>query len=579
VRRRWFINRTNPEFVDYLSKAASVSPILAGILINRGIKTASEVRDFLASGIAGFSDPFALPGMRAALERIRAASERNERILIHGDYDTDGLTATVIMVEALRKSGLDVGHFIPNRTAHGYGFNAVSVTEAKKIGVKLIITVDCGITSFDAAAAAAREGIDVIITDHHEPLRIRSDKDATDSPGFAVPGAVAVVNPKLLPDGSGLEILSGAGVSFKVAQALAEDAMFPFSQDDALSLLDLAALGTLADVVPLRGENRVILREGMRLLHDARRPGVRALKDVCGLKGKTLKAGLLAFTVVPRMNAAGRISDAGDVVRLLLSGDYEEAAGLSTWLDRLNTERQRIEEEVHQQALYKLDMAGEDADTVIVLSEEGWHEGVLGIVASRLAERFFRPVFVFTVENGIAKGSARSIPSFDICGGLAGCSKLLMTFGGHKQAAGVRMRADNMHSFREEIRRIARERLGDDDLVPTLRIDFDIELHRVTHSLVRELEMLEPFGYGNAEPLFGSRGLEVVAPRTVGNNHLKMKLRKNAQSFDAIGFNMGGLYEDIGCPGVIDAAFVPAFNEWNGTRHLQLVLRDLRPGG
>jgi single-stranded-DNA-specific exonuclease len=576
VRRRWFINRTNPEFVDYLARASSISPFLARILINRGIKTPSGVRDFLTPGITGLSDPFDLPDMRAAVERIKTAAARNERVLVHGDYDTDGLTATVIMVEALRKSGLDVSHLIPVRAAHGYGFNAGAVAEAKKRGVKLIITVDCGITSFDAAAAAAREGIDVIITDHHEPA-VRQPHGA--EPGFAVPEAVAVVNPKLLPESSGLEILSGAGVSFKVAQALAADKRFPFSQDDALSLLDLTALGTLADVVPLRGENRSILKEGMRLLHEAERPGVRALKDVCGLSKKTLKAGLLAFTMVPRMNAAGRISDAGDVVRLLLSGDYEEAAGLSEWLDGLNVERQRIEEEVYQHALSKLDTAGSDTDTVIVLSEEGWHEGVLGIVASRLAEKFYRPVFVFTLEKGVAKGSARSIPSFDICGGLAECSQLLMTYGGHKQAAGVRMKAENMRSFEEAIRQIVGQSLDKDDLVPMIRIDSDIELAQLSHALVRELEMLEPFGCGNAEPLFGSRGLGVAAPRTVGNNHLKMRLRKKSQFFDAIGFDMGLLFDHLGCPDVIDAAFAPAFNEWNGTRHIQLVLRDFRPGG
>ncbi len=576
MNRRWFINRINPGSVDYISKASSVSPIIARLLINRGLKTASAVRDFLTPDITGFSDPSDLPGMNQAVERLREALTRNERVLVHGDYDTDGLTATVIMVQTLRMSGLDVGYFIPSRAVHGYGFNAAAVGEAKKRGIKLIITVDCGVTSFDAAAAAARDGIDVIITDHHEPA-VRGE--GVDGPGFSVPEAAAVVNPKLLPGGSGLEILSGAGISFKVAQALASDERFHFSPDDALSLLDLAALGTLADVVPLRGENRHILKAGLQRLQDAERPGVRALKDVCGLGNKKLKAGLLAFTMVPRINAAGRIADAGDVVRLLLSVDYEEAAGLSEWLNGLNAERQRIEEEVYQHALSKLEEAGTGADAAIVLSSEGWHEGVLGIVASRLAEKFYRPVFVVTVENGVAKGSARSIPAFDLCSGLTGCRELLLTYGGHKQAAGVRLRAENIESFEDAIREIARRNFGDDDPVPMLRIDADIELQHITHSLVKELEMLEPFGCGNEEPLFGAKGLEVVAPRTVGNNHLKMRLRKGAQSFDAIGFGMGLLFEGLGRPAGIDAAFVPSFNEWNGSRHLQLVLKDFRLGG
>ncbi len=578
MRRRWFISRTNPDLVEHLSKTASVSPILARLLINRGIKTASEVRDFLAPGTSGLSDPFGLPGMKQAVERLWHARVRNERVLVHGDYDTDGLTATVIMVQALRMSGLDVSHFIPNRAVHGYGFNAAAVVEAKRKGISLIITVDCGITSFDAAEAAAAEGIDVIITDHHEPAA-RDANGSSEGRGFLVPEALAVVNPKLLSDGSDLEFLSGAGVSLKVAQAVASDERLPFTHDDALSLADLAALGTLADVVPLRGENRHILKKGLQLLCDAERPGVRALKEVCGLSKKTLKAGLLAFTVVPRINAAGRISDAADVVRLLLSGDHEEAAGLSAWLNGLNAERQRIEEEVYQQALAKLDETGIATDAAIVLAAEGWHEGVLGIVASRLAERFYRPVFVFTVGKGVAKGSARSIPGFDLCAGLTECRDLLLAYGGHKQAAGVRLKEENIGGFEEAIKEITRQSLGEDNPVPSLRIDAEIELRQITHSLVRELEMLEPFGCGNEEPLFGAKGLEVMAPKTVGNNHLKMRLRKGQQSFDAIGFGLVPLFEDLGRPGSIDAAFVPSVNEWNGGRHLQLVLRDMRPGG
>ncbi len=587
MRRRWLINRTNPDFIDYLSREASVSPLLAAVLINRGIKKASAARDFLNPGIPGLSDPYALPGMSAAVERTRAATARKEKVLVHGDYDTDGLTAAVIMVETLRKLGLDVDYFIPNRTAHGYGFNPVAVDEARKRGAKLIITVDCGITSFDAAAYARSAGIDVVITDHHEPLRKKEPAGGgAVTPSWkpeeesSVPEAVAVINPKLLPiealsEVAGLEFLSGAGVAFEFSRALALDGTLPFSVDEALSLLDLAALGTLADVVPLRGENRHILKDGMLRLQEAERPGIRALKEVCGLDGRKMKAGLLAFSIVPRINAAGRIADAAKVVRLLLTDDYSEAQDLSSRLDALNAERQRIEEDVYRQALSKLD--GRVTGAAIVLSGEGWHEGVLGIVASRLAEKFYRPAFVLTLDNGLAKGSARSIPAFDICRGLAECGDLLLAYGGHKQAAGVRLKAENIPLFEEAIKGVARRSMSEGDLVPELRIDAGVELGEITHSLVRELEMLEPVGYGNAEPLFGAKGLEVVSPKIVGNNHLKMKLRKKGQSIDAIGFNMGMLFEDLGGPAGIDAAFVPSFNEWNGNRYLQLVLRDIRP--
>jgi single-stranded-DNA-specific exonuclease len=590
MNRRWLVNSTKPEFIDYISREASISPLLARVLINRGIKTVSYARDFLDPGVSRLSDPFALPGMAAAVERIKTAVARKERVLVHGDYDTDGLTSAVIMVETLRKLGLDVDCFIPNRVVHGYGFGAAAVDEAGRRGTKLIVTVDCGITSFDAAARAGRAGIDVIITDHHEPFkRIKSEgsgvrsqgseigsQDSTADTEVILPEAVAIVNPKisssrltpntslLTPDSSLLDMLSGAGVAFELARALAVDGTVPFSADDALSLLDLAALGTLADVVPLRGENRHILKEGMRHLQEAKRPGIRALKEVCGLDKKRLRAGLLAFSMVPRINAAGRIADAGEVVRLLLTADYAEACDISSSLDSLNAERQRIEEEVYQHALSKLDDKGTDA--VIVLSGEGWHEGVLGIVASRLAEK------------GFAKGSARSIPAFDICAGLAGCGELLISYGGHKQAAGVRLKAENIPLFEEAIRDIARRSISQDDLVPSLRIDAGVELREITHSLVRELEMLEPMGCGNAEPLFGAKGLDVVSPKTVGNNHLKMRLGKNGQSLDAIGFNMGVIFESLGSPAGIDAVFVPSFNEWNGNKYLQLVLRDIRPG-
>jgi single-stranded-DNA-specific exonuclease len=594
VRRRWLVNRTNPEFIDYISKEAAISPLLARVLINRGIKTASAARDFLNPGILGLSDPFGLPGITAAVERIKAAVARRERVLVHGDYDTDGLTSAVIMVETLRKLGLNADCFIPNRIAHGYGFSTVAVDEANKRGTKLIVTVDCGITSFEAAACARKAGIDVIITDHHEPLRkkkvqrnqesVVSSQTSDSDPEFVLPEVVAIVNPKissfssrLTPHTSLLDMLSGAGVAFEVARALAIDGTLPFSADDAISLLDLAALGTLADVVPLRGENRHILKEGIRHLQEAKRPGIKALKEVCGLDKKRLRAGLLAFSIVPRINAAGRLADAGDVVRLLLTDDYSEACDISSRLDSLNAERQRIEEDVYRHALSKLEDKG--ADAVIVVSGEGWHEGVLGIVASRLAEKFYRPAFVFTVENGFAKGSARSIPAFDICRGLDGCRELLFAYGGHKQAAGVRLKAENIPLFEVTIKDIARRSISEDDLIPVLQIDAGVELREITHSLVRELEMLEPLGYGNAEPLFGARGLDVISPKTVGNNHLKMRLGKNGQSFDAIGFNMSAIFEDLGGPAGIDAVFVPSFNEWNGNKYLQLILRDIRPSG
>ncbi len=594
---RWLINRTNPEYVQYLSHAASISPVFAQVLINRGIKTAVDMNDFLYPGITSLSDPFELSSMKTAVERVKIALLKRQQILVHGDYDTDGLTATAIMLQALRGIGLDVHYFIPNRLLHGYGFHISAVDMAKKLGAKLIITVDCGITSFEAVSYANKAGIDVIITDHHEPLlkqrsEVRGQRSElgekkndlfTHHPSpitpypFKVPDAIAVVNPKLEIHNSKLSDLSGAGIAFKFAQALAIADGIPFSSDDVLPLLDLAALGTLADVVPLTGENRIIVKEGLKFIHAGSRPGLRALKEVSGFNGKDTKAGRLAFTLVPRLNAAGRLADAQDVVKLLLSDNAGESLQLSSWLDSLNRERQQLEGEVYKEALEKVREA--DMASAIVLAGEGWHQGVLGIVASKLAEEFYRPAFIFSVENNIAKGSARSIPSFDIFKGLNETSDLLLSFGGHKQAAGIKLKTEDLPAFEKAISRIVQAALDTSELQPVLEIDANIRLSEVTHALVREFSLLEPFGCGNPEPLVGAKALEVISPRLVGNKHLKMKLKRESLSVDAIGFNMGGLLEELSRKpsGLADAVFTPEINDWNGGRYLQIILKGLRP--
>ena len=583
MHSRWVINRTNPEYVQYLSRTASISPVFAQVMINRGMKTAADIKDFLYSGVTSLADPFELPGMHDAVERVKIALQRQERIFIHGDYDTDGLTATAIMLQVLRSNGLDACYFIPNRILHGYGFHSSAVDMARKLGAALIITVDCGITSLEAVSYAKASGIDIIITDHHEPLlRHRpeagsrsADVTASDTSDFLVPDATAVINPKLEMHNTKLSALSGAGVAFKFAQALALEGDLSCTGDDVLPLLDLAALGTMADVVPLTGENRIIVKEGLKIIRDGSRPGIRALKEVSGLDGKEVRAGRLSFTLVPRINAAGRIADAQDVVKLLLTESEEEALDLSSWLDRMNTERQKIEEDVCREALEML--RGTDTDSVIVVSGEGWHQGVLGIVASRVADAYYRPAFVFSVEDGIAKGSARSIPAFDICTGLSQTSDLLLAFGGHKQAAGAKLKAENLPAFEKMIRKIFQESSDLSALHPVLEIDADISLSEVTYGLAQELGLLEPFGFGNPAPLIGSKALEVVSPKIVGDKHLKMRLKGGDLSLDAIGFAMGAFLEEHRDTRVIDAVFSPEVNEWNGGSYLQLILKAIRP--
>jgi single-stranded-DNA-specific exonuclease len=595
MHRRWLVNRTNPQYIEYLSRTASISHVMAQILINRGIKTPQDIYDFLNPRIADLSDPFELIGLRTAVERVQEAVKREEKVLVHGDYDADGLSATAILVYALKEIGLDVCYFIPNRIAHGYGFNLAGVEKAKKLGVKLIITVDCGITSFEAVALSKKEGIDIVITDHHEPLRSveqHSAKRLEDKPieskeqkfyaadsshsahsPLLLPDALVIINPKISQPQSPLSNLSGAGIALKLAQAL--DISCHGSREMSASLLDLAAIGTIADVIPITGENRLLVREGLRLIESGGRQGLRALKKISGIHGREVKSGLLPFTIIPRINAAGRASDASDVVRLFLTNSEDEAIAISTWLDGLNSERQRIEEEVYQEALCKLENNG--VRSAIVLSSEGWHPGIIGIVASRIAETFYRPAFVISKEGRTAVGSARSIPPFDIYKGLTSCRELLAGFGGHKQAAGFRLNAEVISSFEEMINTIVEETLVESDFTPCLEIDADVNLSHINFTLIKELTLLEPFGFRNPVPLLGSKGLEVVYPRVVGNNHLKMRLRQRSQSLDAIGFDMGSFFEKLEVSTTIDAVFTPVINEWEGGRSLQLNLKAFRP--
>lgn len=562
---RWIVNRTNSEYIDYISKTASVSPVFAQVLINRGMKTPDSIYSFLNPDISRLCDPYELPNLSLAVNRIREALKLGQKVLIHGDYDVDGITATALIYQGLKRLGIDAEYFIPNRMVHGYGFNSVGVKRAKEIGAKLIITVDCGITSFDAVSEANSYKIDVIITDHHEPLRKNDGQD------FFLPSAIAVINPKLIEPGDHqLSYLSGVGVAFKLIMALFENNI-----DDIYDLFDLAALGTAADVVPLIGDNRIILKEGIKLIQAGQRMGIRAVKDVAGIKPDIFKTSFLYFIINPRINSAGRIDDANDVVRLLTTESESEAEELALWLNGLNQRRQEMEESVYNEAIEMLKNSGAFNDNAIVLFKEGWHQGVIGIVASRLAEEFYRPTFILSLKDGIAKGSARSIPSINIFDTLLRCKNILKKFGGHKQAAGLSLFQEDLEIFRDRINSVLAERIQEDDLVPVLNIDAAVTLSDVSVKLVDEFSKLEPFGCGNDVPLLGAKGVEVINPRVVGNNHLKMYLRQNHSRLDSIGFDFGTYLDSI--DNKVDIAFIPTVNEWDRGRYLQLNIKAIRP--
>jgi single-stranded-DNA-specific exonuclease len=564
MHRHWQVNKTNPEFLEYLSSKASISSVLAQILVNRGIKDAESIRDFLYPSLDNFHDPFLLPDMDRAVERLKLAVKRDETVFIHGDYDADGITSTALLVSALKKFKLKTFYHIPNRITEGYGISNIGINKAKACGAALIITADCGISAEGEILTAISMGIDVIVTDHHVP----PDK---------LPDAFAVIDPHRKDSRYPFKYLAGVGVAFKLIQALFQSIEHKTWCTELNEYLDLVAIGTIADSVSLTDENRIFAAFGLQEINRGScRVGIKALKKAAVIE-KNISSVQLSFTIVPRINSAGRLDDAGEVVELFLTQDEAKASAIAGLLEQQNKKRQKIEGEVLKSALDMI--TPHQLDNAIVLSSHDWHPGVIGIVASRIAEMFYRPVFLFSVKDAIAKGSARSIQSFHLYDAIAECSDLLLGFGGHRQAAGLRMTVDNFQAFKEQMNGIVEKALHADDMIPTLAIDAAVSFSDMNLKLVNELGLLEPFGDSNREPVFGAKNIKILNHRIVGNNHLKMYLTQDNMNFDTIGFSMADKLRKIGNASALDIAFVPSVNEWNGARNLQLNLKAIRPSG
>ncbi|MEW6599936.1 MAG: single-stranded-DNA-specific exonuclease RecJ [Nitrospirota bacterium] len=560
MHRNWLVSKTNQEFLAYLSHKVSISPVLAQVLVNRGMKDEGMIREFLYPSLNNMHDPFLMQDMRAAVDRLKSAIKKSETVLVHGDYDADGITAAALLVSTLGKLGLKTCYHIPNRITEGYGLSIKGIEKAAALNANLIITADCGISSEAEVASAVSKGIDVIVTDHHEP----PDR---------LPVAAAVIDPHRNGSVYPFKNLAGVGVAFKLVQALVQDmGRNDFNMEE---LLDLVALGTIADSVPLIGENRIFVTYGLRRINDSiARTGILALKEAAGVNGGS-RAGSLSFSLIPRINAAGRLDDAGEVVELFLTDDRDRAGAIAHVLEEQNRTRQRIEADVLKDALSMI--SRDDPGPSIVLASPDWHPGVIGIVASRLVDMFYRPVFLFSVSGSVAKGSARSIAPFHLYRAIAGCSELLLGYGGHRQAAGLRLNLENLPLFHEKMNRIVKDNLTPEDMVPVLEIDAAVRFSDLTFNLTNELALLEPYGDSNKQPVLGARGIEVVSQKIVGNNHLKMQLRQADHSIDTIGFSMGKQIDNLGKASALDIAFVLGVNEWNGSRNLQLQLRGIRP--
>ncbi|MHB8156269.1 MAG: single-stranded-DNA-specific exonuclease RecJ [Desulfocucumaceae bacterium] len=564
----WRVHRSNPTLQYIFRHELHISPVLAGLMVNRGISTVVEARHFLEGGLDLMHDPFQMADMEAAAGRISLALDHREKILVYGDYDADGTTATAILLKVLNKLGAQVGHYIPNRMEEGYGLHLEALRRAGRDGYTLVVTVDCGISAGEEVAQnGAENGPDIIITDHHEPPA-------------ALPGAVAVINPKRADCYYQFKELAGVGVALKLAQALLSKR--GYRADEWLEYLDLACLGTVADIVPLTGENRIIVKYGLAALANTNSTGIKALIEISGIKPESLGTREVGFALAPRLNAAGRIGDAGLAVKLFLTDDPVEAGDLAALLNKGNQERQRIESAVLAEAMGLLDSdPGLSAGRVIVLANEGWHSGVVGIVSSRLVDKYYKPVLMIALEGSQGKGSGRSIAGFHLYNALNHCGGQLVKFGGHEQAAGFTIMSDRVEEFREAINRYARQFIDDSVFVPGMELDAMVSLGEINEDLVREMQLLAPFGCCNPGPVLACRGAELVSHREIGKNggHLKLMIREKGAVFDGIAFKQASCAPEIAAAAEVDVAFLPAFNEWKGRRSIQLEVKDIRPAG
>ena len=560
---RWRIaSPPAPPATDALMRALKIPAPLAGLLVQRGFASVEAAKIFLRPDLDQLSDPLDLPGMSAAVTVVAEAVRGGQGIMVHGDYDVDGQCATAILTRALRAAGARVVPFIPHRVADGYDLTDAGVDAALAAGVGLVITCDCGTHASPPIARLRAAGVRVVVTDHHLPGDL--------------PPADAIVNPRLGPDDHPAAELCGAGVAFKLVQALIPALDLP--RNLHLHLLDLVALATVADVVPLTGENRVLVRFGLKTLTVTRWAGVRALIESSGLGRGAIRAGQVGFVLAPRLNAAGRIGHAMDGLALLLCDDPEEAASRAAALETLNARRQAMDQEILDAAAQAVE-AEHDLDRThgLVLAREGWHAGVIGIVASRLVERFARPTILIALEGEEGKGSGRSIPGFDLHQAIARCSEHLVRFGGHRMAAGLTIARDRVDAFKAAFEASVRQDLSIDDLVPVQRVDAVVRLEALDEALEQLLRHLEPTGAGNPGPVFAVRGVRARNPQPVGTNHLRFQLDDGSRRLGAIAFGWGDRVPAEWYDQPLDVAFRFERNEWRDTWSLQARVVDLKP--
>jgi len=562
----WVVVECDEEQADRLAREADLPPVIARLLVIRGVTTAEEARAFFDPSLDHLHDPSLLPDADAGVDRLAAAVKSGERICVYGDYDVDGVTGTALLVRTLRALKGNESYRLPHRRRDGYGIKPAAVTDAARDRVGLIVTCDCGITACETARCAREAGIDMIITDHHEP-------------GPELPLAAAVINPKREDAVYPFPELAGVGVAFKLAQGLVRK--LGYDEEAFIKrFTDLAALGTVGDVVPLLGENRTLVRHWLEAIPVSKKIGLRTMIRAAGLEGKPLNAYYLAYVLGPRINAAGRMADATAALRLLLTTETAEAWALAREMERHNNQRRVEQERIVAEAMEQAQAKAEAGARVLVLSQEGWNRSVIGVAASKICEQYSRPAILVSRDEaaGIGSGSARSVPEFNLIEALRACEDLLERFGGHALAAGVTIRLANLDEFEERINSIAFAAIPEEELVPRVEVDAEIAPDQITRELADAIASMEPFGMGNPEPVFVTRNVAVVARQRVGDgSHLKFQVQgHNQPPVDCIGFGLGDYADSLELGGLVDVCYSIRINDFNGADSVQLVAKDLR---
>jgi len=563
----WQLSEPNKELAKEVSLKFSISPFIAQILINRNIKNPDQ---FLNPRLKDLCDPMQIPNTEKAAKRILLAKEKKEKVVVYGDYDVDGVTGTAILIHTLRFLGINADYYIPHRYGEGYSLSIEAIEKLAAEGANVILTVDCGISNVKEIKRANELGLEVVVTDHHNiPEQL--------------PEAFALVNPKLISQEHPSRYLAGAGVAFKFAWALLKVAALPAGRQGIKdveflsSLLDLAGLGTFSDVVPLKDENRVLAINGLKLINARKRPGIKALLEAAGVKGE-VKVNNIYFALAPRINAAGRLEHASKSVELLLTDDYEKAQALAQELNRINVKRRDIGSSMQEEAFSQIDDEAVAKNKLVILHGNDWHPGVIGIVASRIVDRCSRPAVLIGVNEGVGRGSARSISGVNMYALLNNCKDLFLDFGGHEGAAGFEIDPKNIPELKKRLHAAINEMVSFDDLKTKLKIDLDLDPKDMNFSLVKDLEALGPFGAGNPVPVFRTERVQIQEMKTVGkqNKHLKIKFFKQDVVLDAIGFSMGYLEKKLAYSKNYDVVYNLESNEWNGFERIQLNLIDIK---